>query len=201
MLHQLNALDTRLFLWINSFHSSFWDKVMWHVSGRFEWLPLYLLLIGFLIYTKRKKSILIIAGSIIAVVLADQLAVHAFKDVIGRLRPSQNPAIRDFVHIVNNYRGGLYGFVSNHAANTFALATFLCLAVRNQSVSISLFLWAALLSYSRIYLGVHYPGDVFAGAIFGAIIGWIVYLIYKRLSGENKPSLLKYIHDDKSKRL
>jgi undecaprenyl-diphosphatase len=181
MLEQLNTFDTRIFLWLNSWHSPFWDRVMWHISGRIEWFPFYLLLIAYLIYHYRRQSIFIIIGALLAVILADQLAVHVFKDVIGRLRPSYNPNIQNIVHIVNDYRGGLYGFVSNHAANTFSLATFLSLVTRNRYLSAILVAWATLVSYSRIYLGVHYPGDIIAGALLGVFIGWLIFVLYKNL--------------------
>jgi undecaprenyl-diphosphatase len=185
MLDRLIAFDTRFFLWLNSWHSPFWDRVMWSISGRTEWIPFYLLLIVYLIYYYRRQSIYIIIGAVLAVTLADQLAVHALKDVIGRLRPSQNPNIQDLVHIVNNYRGGLYGFVSNHAANTFSIATFLGLVVRKRYFSWVLYVWATLVSYSRIYLGVHYPGDVAAGALLGILIGWLLYIGYKYITSRN----------------
>jgi undecaprenyl-diphosphatase len=178
MLDQLNALDTSLFLKINGWHSPFWDRIMWFISGKIEWMPFYILLTLFLICRFKKQSIFMIAGAIIAVILADQLAVHAFKEVIGRLRPSHDPDISNIVHIINNYRGGLYGFVSNHAANSFSLAAYLSLIVRKNYFTAIMFSWAVLLSYSRIYLGVHYPGDVICGAVLGLFIGWGIYKVY-----------------------
>ncbi|MGD2034699.1 MAG: phosphatase PAP2 family protein [Bacteroidales bacterium] len=179
MSDKLIALDTQLFLWLNSQHSPFWDKVMWLVSGKIEWLPLYLILVAFIIYRYRWQSLAIIVSIIIAVALADHLAVKAFKEVFERLRPSHNPEIQDLVHIVNNYRGGLYGFVSNHAANSFSLAMFLSLLLKNKLFTAGIFFWAILVSYSRIYLGVHYPGDILGGAALGMVIGWLAYSAYK----------------------
>jgi undecaprenyl-diphosphatase len=184
MLEKLDTLDKNLFLWLNSHHTPFFDKFMWFISGRIEWLPLYLILIGYIVYIYRWKSIAVIVAIIIAVALADQLAVKAFKEVFQRLRPSHSPDIQNIVHIVNGYRGGSYGFVSNHAANTFALATFLCCLFRNKYFIVSILLWATIVSYSRIYLGVHYPCDVLGGAILGIFIGWIVYYLY--LKAEKK---------------
>jgi undecaprenyl-diphosphatase len=181
MLERIDALDKNLFLWLNSQNSPFFDKVMWFISGRIEWLPLYLILVGYIIYRYRWRSVAIIIAVIIAVALADQLAVKAFKDVFQRLRPSQNPEIQNIVHIVNGYRGGAYGFVSNHAANTFALAAFLCLLFRNKYFALFIISWATIVSYSRIYLGVHYPGDVLGGALLGVFIGWLIYFIYLKV--------------------
>jgi undecaprenyl-diphosphatase len=177
MLDNLNNLDTNIFLWLNSFHSPFWDKVMWHVSGKPEWLPLYLILTGYIIYRYRWRSIAILTAIGIAITLADQLSVIAFKETIQRLRPTHNPETSHLVHIVNDYRGGSFGFISNHAANSFTLASFLCLLVRKKYFNVAIIIWATLVSYSRIYLGVHYPGDILCGAIFGVLIGWLFYLI------------------------
>lgn len=182
MLDKLIAFDTQLFLWLNSFHSPFWDKIMWFISGKIEWLPLYLLIIAYIIYSYRWRSIAIIIAIIITISLADQLAAKAFKEVFERLRPSHNPEIQDIVHLINNYKGGSYGFVSNHAANSFSLAIFISLLFKNKFISLGVFFWAGIVSYSRIYLGVHYPGDIIGGAILGIILGSLVYLIYRKSS-------------------
>jgi undecaprenyl-diphosphatase len=178
MIERIDAIDTSLFLWLNGHYSPIWDQIMWFISGKLEWVPFYLILIGYLIYRYRLRSIYIIIAIAIAVTLADQLAVKAFKDVFQRLRPSNDPEISNLVHIINNYRGGSYGFVSNHAANTFALASFLCLLFYNRIFTYSIILWASVVSYSRIYLGVHYPSDVLCGALLGVLCGWLVYFAY-----------------------
>lgn len=181
MLERIDAIDTSLFLWLNGHNSPVWDQIMWFISGKVQWVPFYLILIGVLIYKYRIKSIYIIIAIAIAVTLADQLAVKAFKEVFERLRPSNNPEIRDMVHIVNNYRGGAFGFVSNHAANTFALATFLVLLFRNRYLSVAIIIWACIVSYSRIYLGVHYPGDILCGALLGILCSWLVYSLFNAI--------------------
>ena len=112
---------------------------------------------------------------IILITLSDSVAARVIKESVQRLRPTHNPAIESLVHIVNDYRGGSYGFVSNHASNTFALAVFLSLLFRNRYFSIGILIWAAVVSYSRIYLGVHYPGDIIGGALLG--VGW-AYGVY-----------------------
>ena len=175
MWEKLLNLDTHLLLWFNSHHSPFWDSVMWFISGKMEWVPMYLILIGFIIYKYRKDSIWIFIAVIILITLSDSFAARVIKDSVQRFRPTHNPAIANMVHIVNNYRGGDYGFVSNHASNSFALAVFLSLLFRNRYFTIGILIWAAIVSYSRIYLGVHYPGDILGGALLG--VGW-AYGIY-----------------------
>ncbi|RLD63292.1 MAG: phosphatase PAP2 family protein [Bacteroidetes bacterium] len=175
MIDKLLQLDTDLFLFLNSLHSDFFDQIMWFISGKIQWLPLYALLIFFIIRKFKIKSIIILASLILAIVFSDQISVHLFKDVFQRLRPCHNPQIAYLVHIVNNHCGGQYGFVSSHAANTFALATFISYLFKNKYVSYSILIWATIVSYSRIYLGVHYPGDVICGALLGTILGISFY--------------------------
>lgn len=116
--------------------------------------------------------------------MADQTSVKLFKDVFERLRPCHQPTIAHLVHVVNDHCGGQYGFVSSHAANTFAFAAFLggVFAQKVKWFSCVLWVWAAIVAYSRIYLGVHYPGDIIGGALLGILIGRLVYRIFERLS-------------------
>jgi undecaprenyl-diphosphatase len=97
--------------------------------------------------------------------------------LVERLRPSHDPVIGNQIHIVNNYRGGLYGFISSHAANTFAIAVFLALLFKRKVFTISIIIWASIVSFSRIYLGVHYPGDVLCGAILGTGLGFLIIFV------------------------
>lgn len=175
MLEFLNNLDTSLFLRLNSFHSPFWDKTMWFISGKYEWIPLYGVLLAWVIYKFKWKSIWIILTIAVLITLADQISTEVFKKGIERLRPTHNPEIRDLVHIVNDYRGGMYGFVSSHAANSFAVAIFFSLVMKLRWFSCSIITWAALVSYSRIYLGVHYPGDILGGALLGIALAFLTH--------------------------
>lgn len=174
----LKDIDTALFLFLNGKHNEFFDVLMWWISYKFTWIPLYAFLL-FLVWKKfGKKTILIIISIGLLILFSDQASVHLFKNFFERYRPCHNLFLKEKVHLVDGC-GGMFGFVSSHAANTFALAMFLALVFRNSVFTVLIFLWAALTSYSRIYLGVHYPLDIFAGAALGCAIGIIVHSFNK----------------------
>jgi undecaprenyl-diphosphatase len=175
----LEHLDQQLFLFLNSLNSPFWDKVMFVISGKVIWAPLYL---GILIYigiNYKKKFFLILPFIILAVALADQVSVQLFKNLFQRLRPCHEPSLEGMVHLVNGDCGGLYGFVSSHASNSFNVALISLMLIKKRWYTVSIVLWAAIIGYSRIYLGVHYPGDVVCGSLLGALIGWSMYKLYE----------------------
>lgn len=178
MLDKLIQMDIDLFLFLNGIHSESWDKIMCFVSGKLSWAPLYAVFLFFIIRNYKWHSITIILLIVLTITLADQISVKAFKFVFERLRPCHNPNISHLVHIVNNKCGGQFGFVSSHASNSFAVAMFLHLLFKTRWFSWFIFAWAALVSYSRVYLGVHYPADITGGAILGMIIGFGVYQLY-----------------------
>lgn len=183
MLDFLINWDIELLVFLNSLHNTFFDHFMWLITGTKIWIPLYLLII-FFIFKKYplKEAFLILAFFILAVALADSVSVKLFKEVFMRFRPSHNPAIADLLHLHihedgGEYRGGKFGFVSSHAANTFAVAMFSSLLFRVKRSIFLLFFWAAMVSYSRIYLGVHYPLDILGGALLGIFISLLIYFI------------------------
>lgn len=178
MFEQLKQLDTDLFLFLNSLHNDFSDFIMYWLSDRFIWIPLYLFVLYLIIKKYKIRAIIVVAFLVLMVVLSDQLSVNLFKNVIQRYRPCHNLEIQNLVHTVNGYCGGQFGFVSSHATNTFGLAVLSLLFIRKKWFSISILLWAALVSYSRIALGVHYPSDVFVGAMLGASISLSLFKIY-----------------------
>lgn len=180
MIDYLVQLDTRLFLAINGAHSSFWDSIMLFASGKFSWIPLYLLLTFFIARRHLWRALFWLTAIAILVLLTDQISVHLFKNVFQRLRPSHNVTLSGLINIVDS-RGGRFGFVSSHAANTFGVAVFLSFLFRKRRVTIGLLVWAFFVSYSRIYLGVHYPGDILGGAILGTFLGISAWQLAKRI--------------------
>ena len=159
---------------------------MWIVSWKYTWLPLYLLFIYLFIKYYKKKSWLFIIGAIVSVAIADFTSVHLFKEIFQRYRPCHNLELEGMIHLVRGYCGGKYGFISSHAANTSAIAVFVLFfmnkktdGLTRQFITFALIFWTILIAYSRIYLGVHYPSDVFAGIIWGAFIALVLAFIIK----------------------
>ncbi len=173
----LEQLDQHLFLFLNSLNSPFCDGVMHAISGKLIWAPLYLAILIYLGIKYKRKFLIILLFIILAVALADQFSV-LIKNLVQRLRPCHDPRLEGLVHMVNGECGGLYSFVSSHATNSFNIALISLLLIRKRWFTISIVVWAMVVGYSRIYLGVHYPGDVICGSILGAIIGWTIYQLY-----------------------
>ncbi|MBI2968238.1 MAG: phosphatase PAP2 family protein [Bacteroidetes bacterium] len=181
MLESIKNIDEKLFLILNGTHNAFFDAVMYWSSEKFFWIPFYALLL-WLMYRKLKgKTFLLLFFIILLIAVTDQTSVRFFKNVFLRLRPCHEPHLEGLVRLVADSCGGMYGFISNHAANTFALAWFLSGALRKKMrfIAPALLLWASLVSYSRIYVGVHYPGDVLAGALWGVIVSIVILFFYR----------------------
>lgn len=174
-------LDTRLFLAINGIHTETWDVIMWWISGKTTWWPFYLLMLGYMAWKRRWQLVPMLLFIVVAVILTDQTSVHLFKNVFLRLRPSHEPSLEGMVHLVNDKRGGQYGFISSHAANAAGVVALTLLWVRKRWFTWVMILWSLLIGYSRIYLGVHYPGDVLGGLLWGAGCGWLVYTAFCRI--------------------
>jgi undecaprenyl-diphosphatase len=184
MLEQIEHIDKDIFLTINGCHSPFFDGLMWQISHQLLWIPLYLFIIIYAFKQYNTKQLIVFfIGVGLCFLLADRISVLGFKNVFLRYRPTHNTDIQHLIHTHTFfdgkfYLGGLYGFVSSHSANFFALSTFLYLTFKDFSKYwFFIFLWASIIAYSRVYLGVHYPSDVFVGGLLGVIIGFIVFKI------------------------
>jgi undecaprenyl-diphosphatase len=185
--------DKQLFMYLNGFYNSFFDTLMFFITRKETWLPLYLVLVWFIFKTYRSKGYVIVLFLLIGLIASDQLS-GLIKDAVQRLRPVYEPQIKDMVH--NYFRmGGNYGFFSAHAANAFVLAVFTSLLFNNRLYSSVIIIWALIVSYSRIYLGVHYPLDILAGIAFGSLFGWVFYKISMIIEGRyfitRQPSIAK----------
>ena len=179
MLGTLIELDKSLLQTLNGCHTPFWDHFFWMVTATPTWVPFYLVILYVIAKNQPKGWWFTFVALGVMVALSDQISNNQFKDVFERLRPSRDPSMVGLVKLVAGYTGGKFGFVSSHAANSFGLAMFAALLFRNGLFGWTIFFWALLNSYSRIYLGVHYPGDIVCGGALGVLIGWLVYLGYQ----------------------
>jgi len=184
MIETLKHTDTAVFLYLNGKHNEFMDVVMHYASHKLTWIPLYALLLFLVWRSQQKKTLLVLLAVALMILIVDQVSVHCFKELFQRYRPCHNLEIKDSVHLVDGC-GGLYGFVSSHAANTFSLAAFISLVFRKRKCTVLLFLWAGFVSYSRIYTGVHYPADIVGGAILGLIVAFLIWKLYSWVSLKN----------------
>jgi undecaprenyl-diphosphatase len=179
MLESILEVERDAFLWLNGGHSPFWDSFMWTYSGRTVWIPVLALILFLLTVRKNPKdALLAVLFLVVALTLCDQFASHVCKPLFTRLRPTQHPDFMDEVQTVYNYRGGKYGFISSHAANAFGFAAFTLLLLRDRWYTAVILLWATLMCYSRIYLGVHFISDIVPGMVFGAFFGFLCYKLY-----------------------
>lgn len=177
MLDQLEQIDQQLFLYLNSLHYSFLDPIMYALSGKLIWAPLYLAILLYLALKDKRKFFFLLVFILISVLLADRGSV-LIKNIVQRLRPCHDPDLEGLVYLVKGQCGGMYSFVSSHAANSFNVALFTLLAIRKRWYTVFIITWALIVGYTRIYLGVHFPGDVLFGSVYGALAGWFSYSLY-----------------------
>jgi len=176
MIDFLINLDHQLFFFLNGLHTDWLDTFMYWFTNKHIWIPFYLVLIVWIIKTFKMKSVIYILGILAAVGLADFIISGVMKPFFERYRPSRDPEFEGMVHIVRGHTGGRYGFASSHAGTAFALATFVYLLFREKFKWIILvFVWASIMAYTRVYLGVHFPGDILVGGIIGAVLGYGFY--------------------------
>lgn len=172
--------DKQLTLWLNSFHTTFADLFFYFSTSTIVWIPLFVMLIWLILLKQGGQGIVTIAFVALVVLFCDQISASIIKPLVERYRPTHDPVLQYMVHLVNGYRGGLYGFCSSHAANTFGVATFIALVMRHRGLSLALYAWALVSCYSRIYVGAHFIGDILVGAVLGMIIAKIAYEFYLR---------------------
>lgn len=179
MLEKISKWDEALFLWLNQHHSDFMDPIMYYSTRTFPWIPLYVFLIFLVWKAYGKQGWWVILGVLLSILFADQIASGLMKPFFERLRPCHEVLLNGMVHNYGNC-GGKYGFASSHAANSFAIATSMYLGLSFKYPAVKwLFLWAIFFSYTRIYLGVHYPGDILVGAFVGLISGLAAFHIFR----------------------
>jgi len=175
-------LDQSITLALNGSDSLFWDNLMMCVTNTFSWsLIIIMLLVIFFRNNYVRDAFIILLTIGLMIFVADRLCSGFVKPMVARWRPTQDPEIMYLIDIVDGYRGGRFGFFSGHACNTFCMATFLSLLFRYKAVTFTLYFWSATTTFTRLYLGVHYFGDVTVGLIVGCLIGWGFYYIYDKV--------------------
>lgn len=175
-------IDADILLWINGHYSEWQDAFWWFITQPRTWLPVYAVLIGLIIWRYRnwKTVLLILAAFVVVAALSDYTTSGILKPLVCRLRPTHEPAL-DPIHLVRGYTGGLYGFCSGHAANTMGCALLFSLIWRKKIATVCLMTWVALNCYSRMYLGVHYPTDILAGLLIGALWAVLAFALLRHL--------------------
>lgn len=199
IVNWLESVDANLLVLINSWNSPFMDELMWILTGKFIWFPLYLFLF-YLVYKKTSTRVFIAYALIgfALVGLADFIATHGFKYNVARYRPSHNLHLKNILHFYeikpgDFYKGGQYGFVSGHATNSIAIALYFGLLLKRfyKNILGALIIWALIVCYTRMYLGVHYPSDIIGGLLLGTLLSSLAYLLFKKISNRLEKNKVK----------
>lgn len=179
-MNSLIDIDRDVLLFFNGSQSLFLDNLAVALTSGLTWIPLYLAL--FYVVVKNNETmrqIMLTIGCVaLCMLLADGLTDFVVKPMVGRLRPSHEPTIKYAVDIVNGLRDTQFGFFSAHAANTFSIAMFFSLLIRSRKFTVAMVLWSLFNCWTRMYLGLHYPGDILVGLVWGALAGGLSYFIY-----------------------
>ena len=183
-MEEIIQFDKQLLLLVNGSDSTFLDWVVMTLTNAKTWIPLYLSLLYVVIRTNRnvRDVLLILCAAGLCVLLAGTIDDEIVKPLVARWRPTHDPQIGSLVDVVDGYRGGDFGFFSAHASNTFSIALFFSLLMRQRLLTIGLITWSLVNCWTRMYLGVHYPGDITVGLIWGATVGWLVYWLYRHVA-------------------
>ena len=183
-LEALIQFDKELLLAVNGSESLFVDGLALTLTSAATWITLYISLFYLILRNNEnmRQILLIICCAALCVLFAGTVDDSLVKPAVARWRPTHDPEIGMLVDVVDGYRGGKYGFFSAHAANTFSIAVFFCLLVRNRILSVLLISWSFINCWTRMYLGVHYPGDIVCGLLWGGMVGLAVYYVYRKIN-------------------
>ena len=179
-MQTLFEIDREILAFFNGSGSLFVDNLAVVLTSGLTWIPLYVSLLYIVIRNNEtmKQIMLVIGCVLLCVVMSDGVADFIVKPLVGRFRPSNEPLIKYAVEVVDGVRGTQYGFFSAHASNTFCIAMFFSLLVRKKSFVAAMVLWSLVNCWTRMYLGLHYPSDIFVGLLWGGVVGAVVYFIY-----------------------
>ncbi|MBO3097450.1 phosphatase PAP2 family protein [Gelidibacter pelagius] len=196
MIDQILQLDTDVFIYLNSLGTKTWDPFWMAYTSKFNWIPLYALLLYLMFRQMRLKAVLITLLAVALMILVTDQVTNLFKNGFHRLRPCHLAELIDGMRLVKSSCGGQYGFFSGHASNTMAAAIFIGLTLKKRFKYLIylLIVWAILMGYSRIYIGVHYPLDVLLGMLFGVLTGALFYKL-------NVYAITKFKADKKNQKI